>query len=281
MRIITDIKEMTAFSKAARAAGKTVGLVPTMGFLHEGHLGLVREAGRKTDVRVVSIFVNPAQFGPAEDFDKYPRDTERDKALLEKEGVDCLFLPEAGDMYPAGYETWVEVAGLQKALCGKTRPGHFRGVATVVLKLFNIVQPDRAFFGWKDAQQLVVLRRMAADLNLGVALEGVPIVREADGLALSSRNTYLSPEQRKAALVLSRSLKAAEAMVGGGERKASAVLETIKGMIAGEPLARLDYAEIVGLDGLKELDIIEGEVLMALAVYFGRTRLIDNIRLVV
>lgn len=281
MKIITDIEEMKDFSRSARAAGKTVGLVPTMGYLHEGHLSLVREAGRRTDVRVVSIFVNPTQFGPTEDFAKYPRDTERDKALLEKEGVDRLFLPEAGKMYPDGYDTWVEVAGLQKALCGKTRPGHFRGVATVVLKLFSIVRPDRAFFGWKDAQQFVVLRRMAADLNLDVALEGVDIVREADGLALSSRNTYLSSEQRKAALVLSRSLKAAEAMVQDGERKASAVLETVKGLIAGEPLARLDYAEVVGLDGLEGVDIMEGEVLIALAVYFGRTRLIDNIRLAV
>jgi len=277
--VVAGLDDMKSLRRSWKAGGKIIGFVPTMGYLHEGHLSLVRESKRQTDVTVVSIFVNPAQFGPAEDLDRYPRDMERDKRLLEKEKVDCLFLPHREAIYPTGYSTWVEIHGLQDGLCGRSRPGHFRGVSTVVLKLFNIVRPDKAFFGWKDAQQFVLLKRMVTDLDLEVTMEGMPTVREPDGLAMSSRNTYLSPEERQAALVIPRSLEAAEDLVRGGERRAEKVLETIKKTINGEALARLDYAELVDLWSLEPLSVIKGEVLMAVAVYIGKTRLIDNIRL--
>jgi pantoate--beta-alanine ligase len=273
------VREMKALSREWKKQGRRIGFVPTMGYLHEGHLSLVRESKRSADVTVVSIFVNPAQFGPQEDFDRYPRDIGRDRALLESEGVDCLFLPEAREMYPPGYRTYVEVHGLQDRLCGRSRPGHFRGVATVVLKLFNIVSPDVAFFGWKDAQQALLLRRMAEDLDLDTRLVMCPIVREADGLAMSSRNSYLSPEERAAALVLSRSLAAAERMIREGERDAGRVVAAVKEMIAREPLARVDYVEIVDEAGLEPVATVRGDVIIALAVYFDRTRLIDNVRL--
>lgn len=279
MKIVTSVEDMKKVSREWRAAGRTIGLVPTMGYLHEGHLSLVREAGKRTSAVAVSIFVNPAQFGPTEDLGRYPRDLERDKTKLEKEGVAALFLPNEGMMYPEGYRTWVEVHELQNGLCGKTRPVHFRGVATVVLKLFNIVRPDQAFFGWKDAQQLVILKRMAADLDLDVKLEGRPIVREADGLAMSSRNSYLSVEERRAALVLQKALKAARRTVESGERRAAAVQSAMAGTVAGESLARLDYAAVVDLNTLQPLETVAGDVLIALAVYIGRTRLIDNVRL--
>lgn len=275
----TAIRDMKALARGWKKQGKRIGFVPTMGFLHEGHLSLVRESKRSADVTVVSIFVNPTQFGPQEDFDRYPRDVERDRVLLEREGVECLFLPEAREMYPPGYRTYVEVHGLQDKLCGRSRPGHFRGVATVVLKLFNIVSPDVAFFGWKDAQQAVLLRRMAEDLDCDTRLVMCPIVREPDGLAMSSRNSYLSSEERSAALVLSRSLAAAERMVRAGERDAGRVAAAVKEMISQEPLARLDYVEIVDETGLEPVATVSGEVIIALAVYIGRTRLIDNVRL--
>lgn len=275
----TGIRDMKTLSRGWKTQGKRIGFVPTMGFLHEGHLSLVRESKRSVDVTVVSIFINPTQFGPQEDFDRYPRDIERDRSLLEREGADCLFLPEAGEIYPPGYRTYVEVHGLQDRLCGRSRPGHFRGVATVVLKLFNIVSPDVAFFGWKDAQQAILLRRMAEDLDCDTRLVMCPIVREADGLAMSSRNSYLSPEERSAALVLSRSLAAAEQMVREGERDPGRVVAAVKEMIQREPLARVDYVEIVDEAGLEPAAEVRGEVIIALAVYIGRTRLIDNVRL--
>jgi len=266
--------------RAARAMlGEPLGFVPTMGYLHEGHLSLVRRARQECASVVVSIFVNPTQFGPNEDFKKYPRDLAKDSSYLERAGVDCLFYPVAEDVYPPGYRTYVEVHGLQDRLCGKSRPGHFRGVATVVLKLFNIVQPDRAFFGAKDAQQVLIIERMAKDLNLGVEVVTCPLIREADGLALSSRNAYLSSEERRAALVLSKSLRAAEEMVRAGERDPSKVVAAMRSMIKAEPTARVDYIEAVDPLNLDPVAELRGEVLVALAVFIGSTRLIDNIRI--
>ncbi len=279
MRIVRTVAEMKAVSRELRERGGRIGLVPTMGFLHEGHLSLVRECRAKSDVTVVSIFVNPAQFGPKEDLGSYPRDLERDAGLLEKEGVDYVFYPEPSDMYSEGYRTYVDVEDLEDRLCGRSRPGHFRGVCTVVLKLFNIVRPDVAYFGWKDAQQVIILRRMAADLDLDVRVEALPLVRDADGLALSSRNSYLSAEERKAALVLSRSLAEARRMVEAGERDSGVILARIREAVAAEPLARLDYVEAVDPASLRPVDRVEGETLVAMAVYIGRTRLIDNVRL--
>jgi pantoate--beta-alanine ligase len=276
---VTRIGEMKALVRRWKGEGRTVGFVPTMGFLHEGHLSLVREARRRSGATAVSIFVNPAQFGPHEDFSRYPRDLGRDAGLLEKEGIDVLFIPSAEEMYPPGYETYVEVRDLQDRLCGKSRPGHFRGVATIVLKLLNIVEPDLAFFGWKDAQQVLVLRRMAADLDLGTEIVACPLVREPDGLAMSSRNTYLSPDERRAALVLSRSLGEAETLVAAGERSAEKVIARTRAGIEAEPLARIDYVEAVDMLNLEPVAEIRGDVLIALAVFFGSTRLIDNIRI--
>ncbi len=278
MIVIETIAEMKAASAGWRTAGRTVGLVPTMGFLHEGHLSLVRAARKRSEVVVVSIFVNPAQFGPREDFARYPRDLDRDRALLEAEGADALFHPAAAEMYPPGYRTYVEVQGLQDGLCGRSRPGHFRGVATVVLKLFEIVRPSAAFFGAKDAQQVRILEKMAADLDLGVEVVTCPIVREPDGLAMSSRNAYLNPRERRAALVLSKSLRRAEQAILAGERDVAKVLAGIRFMIEAEPLARVDYVEAVDPAGLAPVEEIRGEVLIALAVFFGATRLIDNLR---
>jgi pantoate--beta-alanine ligase len=279
MRIVRTIAEMKAVSRERRERGERIGLVPTMGYLHEGHLSLVRECRAHTDATVVSVFVNPVQFGPKEDLRSYPMDLERDAALLEREGVDIVFHPEPSDMYPEGYRTYVEVEDLQDRLCGRSRPGHFRGVCTVVLKLFNIVRPGVAFFGWKDAQQVIILRKMAADLDLDVRIEALPLVRDADGLALSSRNSYLSAEERKAAPVLSRSLEEAGRMFGAGERDAGVIAGRIREAVAGQPLARLDYVEIVDSGTLRPLGLIDREALVAMAVFIGRTRLIDNVRL--
>lgn len=276
MRTITSIPETTAAVEAARSAGKPVGFVPTMGFLHQGHVSLVRESRLKAGLTVVSIFVNPLQFGPKEDFKEYPRDPVRDSNLLEHEGVDILFCPEAADMYPPGFKTSVEVRDLQDKLCGASRPGHFRGVCTVVLKLFDIVRPDFAFFGQKDAQQAVILKRLTADLNLQVTIEVCPIVREADGLAMSSRNIYLSPKERRAALVLSRSLEAARQGYLAGERRTTVLLERMSALIYKEPLARVDYLAAVSPETLEPAANVEDEVLFALAVFIGRTRLMDN-----
>ena len=276
MRTISKAVEMQDVVNREKSRGKTIGFVPTMGFLHQGHLSLVRESLKKADVTVVSIFVNPTQFGPKEDFKDYPRDIHRDTEILEKEGVDYLFFPGDEEMYPKGYKTYVEVHDLQDKLCGRSRPGHFCGVCTVVLKLFNIVEPDFVYFGQKDAQQAVILKRMAEDLNLKVKVEALPIVREEDGLALSSRNTYLSQEEKRAALVLSKSLDEARQMVENGEQDAGRIMNRMREMIDREPLARIDYLEIVDMDDIDSVIRIEKEALAALAVFVGKVRLIDN-----
>lgn len=270
---IADIRSQVA---RARQAGLAVGFVPTMGYLHEGHLVLIRRAREKCGLVVVSIFVNPAQFGPGEDYEAYPRDLERDAALAEEAGADVLFYPSVGEMYPAGYATYVAVEGMTAKLCGRFRPTHFRGVTTVVAKLFHIVEPDLAFFGEKDHQQLLVIRRMVSDLNLKVTVVGVPTVREPDGLAMSSRNVYLDGPQRAAAVVLARSLAAAREAFATGERNVAALTGLVRGMIEGEPLAAVDYVEIYGLPDLDEVSRLDGPALLALAVRFGKTRLIDN-----
>ncbi len=277
MLTITTVAGMKDAVRAARRAGRTIGLVPTMGDLHEGHLSLVRDSKSAMDATVVSIFVNPAQFGPHEDFNRYPRDLERDAVLLRREGTDIAFVPEAADMYSPGFRTFVEVEDLQDKLCGRTRPGHFRGVCTVVLKLFEIVRPDTAYFGQKDAQQALILKRMTADLDLGVRLEVRPIVREPDGLAMSSRNRYLAPNERRAAVVLSRSLVEAAAAIRGGERRPEAVIGLLRSLIGREPAARIDYTEIVDAETLEAAPDAGPGRLIALAVYFGTTRLIDNL----
>lgn len=273
---VATIAEVRAAVAAARAAGETVALVPTMGALHEGHLSLIRAAKAECQFVVVSIFVNPTQFGPGEDLDRYPRDLERDLALCDTAGADLVFAPSVGEMYGERATTYVEVEELQDSLCGASRPGHFRGVCTVVAKLFNICLPDRAYFGQKDAQQLIIIRKMTADLNISVTVVPCPIVREPDGLALSSRNVYLSPEERRQALVLNRSLKSAVEMVRRGERDASVLARAIRDEIETASLARIDYVAIVDGVNLLPADRIAGECLIALAVKFGTTRLIDN-----
>jgi pantoate--beta-alanine ligase len=274
---IAAVGEMKRAADEIRRGGRAIGFVPTMGYLHEGHLSLVKESRRSAQTTVVSIFVNPLQFGPREDFSRYPRDPGRDETVLEKAGVDILFCPRDIDMYPEGFRTTVEVAGLQEKLCGRSRPGHFKGVATVVLKLFNIVRADYAFFGQKDAQQAIIIRRMAKDLNVETRIEVLPTIREPDGLAISSRNIYLSPEERRSAPVLFRSLEEARRMFGQGERAAGPIREQLLRMIGNETLARVDYVEIVDIRTLETVDRIEGDVLVAVAVFFGSTRLIDNI----
>lgn len=276
MNTVRKIKEIISVVKDVRSLGKSVGFVPTMGYLHKGHLSLVKASLQSADCTVVSIFVNPAQFGPKEDFKEYPRDLARDSRLLEKLGVDLLFCPDYTEMYPPDYKTYVEVESLQDKLCGPSRPGHFRGVCTVVLKLFNIVQPDVAFFGQKDAQQAIVLKRMVSDLNLDVRIEVMPTVREEDGLALSSRNVYLDPEQRHAALCLSRSLNEAAEMIQSGERRTDTLMDRMREIIDREDLAKLDYIAIVDTGSLEPLKEIKKEALIALAVFFGSVRLIDN-----
>jgi pantoate--beta-alanine ligase len=278
MKVVDSVAGMKALARQWKKSGKRIGFVPTMGYLHEGHLNLVRESKKAADVTVVSIFVNPTQFGPREDFKKYPRDLEKDSAYLAQAGVDCLFHPDAADIYPPGYRTYVEVQGLQDRLCGRSRPGHFRGVATVVLKLFNIVGPDLAFFGAKDAQQVLIIEKMASDLDLDVEIVTCPIIREPDGLALSSRNAYLDPEERRAALVLSASLREAERAIGAGERDAAEIIAGIRALVEAEPLARIDYVEAVDPSTLEPVGELRGDVLIALAVFVGSTRLIDNIR---
>ncbi len=254
-----------------------LGLVPTMGFLHEGHLSLARQAREDCKSVAVSIFVNPTQFGPTEDLSKYPRDLERDLSMLESVGVDLVWTPTPEIMYPPGYQTWVEVQDITRPLEGAQRPGHFKGVATVVAKLFNAVQPAKAYFGQKDAQQAAVIRRMAADLNFPVEIVVCPIVREPDGLAMSSRNVYLDPAQRKAATVLYRALNAAKADYDKGERDAGRLRETMQQTIAAEPLAQVQYVSCADYNTLQELDRVTGKALLSMAVFFGRTRLIDNL----
>jgi pantoate--beta-alanine ligase len=269
-RTVADIRAWRA------AAGGSVGLVPTMGFLHGGHLSLVRAARAASDRVAVSIFVNPAQFGPDEDLALYPRDEARDLALLAEEGVDAVFAPPLEEIYPRGFSTHVAVEGLTARLEGASRPTHFRGVTTIVLKLLNIVQPDVAYFGRKDAQQLAVIGRMVRDLDLAVTIEGLPIVREPDGLAMSSRNVYLSPAERVAALVLSRSLQLTEKLYRAGERDASTLRTAMQALIEREPLAQTDYVSVADAGSLEELDRTDSVALVSIAVRFGATRLIDN-----
>ncbi|ACX52957.1 pantoate/beta-alanine ligase [Ammonifex degensii KC4] len=282
MKVVKRLSDLRSWVAATKARGEKIGFVPTMGFLHEGHLALIRQArsDQEVDRVVVSIFVNPLQFGPREDYREYPRDLERDRRLVEEAGADLLFAPSVEEMYPSGFATYVEVTGqLTSVLCGRSRPGHFRGVATVVAKLFNLVCPDCAYFGLKDAQQVAVIKRMVEDLNFPVKIKVHPTVREADGLALSSRNTYLSPEERKAATVLFRALKEAEEAVKAGEREARVLQEKLSRTIQAEPLARLDYAEIVSWPDLEPATVLLPGMtyLLAVAAYFGRARLIDNL----
>jgi pantoate--beta-alanine ligase len=270
---------MRSASRAARRAGGRLGFVPTMGALHEGHLSLVRAARASSNVVAASIFVNPTQFGPKEDLAKYPRSFERDCELLEREGVELLFAPAVEEMYPAGSVTWVTVEGLSDKLDGRSRPGHFRGVTTVVSKLFHVVEPDAAFFGQKDAAQVAIIRRMVRDLNLAVEIVVCPIVREADGLAMSSRNAYLDAEQRKRALVLRRSLMRVQKLAGAGERSAARLLAAGREEISSESSVRLDYFEIVDAETLDAVDDVSAGTLVAVAAFVGSTRLIDNVML--
>jgi pantoate--beta-alanine ligase len=276
MEIITTVLEMQHWSDAARARGQRIGLVPTMGYLHVGHLSLVAEARRRTDVVVASIFVNPLQFGANEDLDRYPRDVERDTQLLGGAGTHVLFLPDVKEMYPEGFQTAVTVDRVTRGLCGAARPSHFQGVTTVVAKLFNMVKPHVAVFGQKDFQQLVAIRRLVADLNFDVEIVGAPIVREADGLAMSSRNAYLSDRERDAALCLSRALTAAATQVGRGETDGLRILAAARRVVTDEPRARLDYAALVDPDTLEDIATVRAPALLALAVHIGKTRLIDN-----
>ncbi len=276
MRVVQKITELRQIVREERASGKIIGLVPTMGYLHEGHISLVKRAKADESFVVMSIFVNPLQFGPGEDYGKYPRDFERDSNLAREAGVDVIFCPEVNEMYPEEALTQVEVGGLTAGLCGKSRPGHFRGVATVVSKLFNLVQPDKAYFGLKDYQQYTVIRKMVKDLNFPIEIIGVPIVREEDGLALSSRNVYLSSEERKEALVLFKSLEEAENLILSGKRNVEGIKQVIAEKIIKESSGQIDYVEIVGAEDLSSLEVIDRPVVIALAVRFGRTRLIDN-----
>jgi pantoate--beta-alanine ligase len=276
MEVIESISEMKNLVKDWKRQGLSIGFVPTMGYLHEGHLALVRRAKELSDRVVVSIFVNPIQFAPGEDYQRYPRDLERDKALLEKEGVDVLFSPKAQEMYPPGFQTYVEVKELSSGLCGRYRSGHFIGVATVVLKLFNIVQPDIAVFGEKDYQQLKVIQRMVQDLNLDVKIIPHPTVREEDGLAMSSRNTYLSPEERKSAIALYKALNLAEELINQGERRVATLKEKLKEFIESYPYTKVQYIEFVHPETLKEVERVDEPTLLALAVFVGKARLIDN-----
>jgi pantoate--beta-alanine ligase len=277
VKVISTISDLRAALKAERRSGKTIGLVPTMGYLHIGHLTLARQSRQSCDVTVTSIFVNPTQFGPNEDLATYPRDLGRDLKLLEAEGVDYVFTPEVAEIYRPGAETAVEVTNLSRVLMGKLRPGHFRGVTTVVTKLFNIVQPDRAFFGEKDYQQLAIIRRMVADLDIPVEIVGVPTVREADGLACSSRNAMLTPEDRKAAVVLSKALDAAEALVAQGERSVTALRKTILDILQAEPRGTVEAVDIRDAADLSKPSAkFDRPVVVLLTVRFGKVRLIDQ-----
>lgn len=277
IRLLRTPDQVRRFAKSSKAGGRSLGLVPTMGYLHEGHLSLIRRAKRENNTVVVSIFVNPAQFGPKEDFKKYPRNLKRDKRLAKEAGADAIFYPSAKKMYPAGYSTYVDLTGITDKLCGRSRPGHFKGVATVVTKLFNAASPDIAYFGQKDAQQAIVVKRMARDLDMGLKIRVMPIVREADGLAMSSRNKYLSKDQRCDAAVLYESLMLAKKLIKSGERNADKIRSIIKKRIRSKGFARIDYISIVNTEDLKDVKKIKKGTMIALAVRIGRTRLIDNI----
>ena len=276
MQIEKTVAGVKAQVRAWKKEGLSVGLVPTMGYLHEGHKSLIDRAVEENDRVVVSIFVNPIQFGPTEDLESYPRDLKADSLLCEKAGAALIFAPEPSEMYAEDFTTFVDMSSVTAELCGKSRPIHFRGVCTVVNKLFNIAMPDRAYFGQKDAQQLAVIRRMVRDLNMNLEIIGCPIIRDADGLAKSSRNTYLSAEERQAALVLSRAVKAGQAMVQAGEKDGEKVLAEMRRIISEEPLARIDYVEMVKWDTIEIHHRVDCPVLVAIAVFIGKTRLIDN-----
>ncbi|MBW2038555.1 MAG: pantoate--beta-alanine ligase [Deltaproteobacteria bacterium] len=277
MEIIAGVKEMQRQAQQLQKEGKTIAFVPTMGYLHEGHLSLMREGRKRGDVLIISIFVNPTQFGPGEDYEKYPRDMKRDLKLAQKVGVDIVFTPSVQEMYPTRFQTSVEVEKVTKNLCGISRPHHFRGVTTVVAKLFNIVKPHLALFGQKDYQQLVTIKRMVGDLNMDIEIIGMPTVREADGLAMSSRNAYLNPKKRKAAQSLYRSLLMGEELFRQGTRSAKVILQKIREIIEAEKSAQIDYAKICDPQTLEDIEEIEDEAVIALAVRIGRTRLIDNL----
>ena len=278
MKILRTVKEIQEYTRTVKPAGRSIGLVPTMGALHEGHLTLMREAKKKCDVVIASVFVNPVQFGPNEDYDAYPRRFAEDCEKLESVSVDAVFHPEPQEMYPQGYSTYVNVEGdITHKLCGAQRPGHFRGVATVVTKLMNLSRADKAFFGQKDAQQVVVIRRFVQDLNLPVEVNMVPIVREESGLARSSRNAYLSAEEKKAALILSQSLKKAKEAYAAGEHDAEALKKLVYEHIAAEHMAVVDYVDLYAFPSLEPVEKVEQEALLAIAVKIGKTRLIDNV----
>lgn len=277
LKIATTIKEVRDTVREWKSQGLTVGLVPTMGYLHEGHGSLIKASANQCDKTVVSVFLNPTQFAPNEDLESYPRDFEQDKVLCEKMGADLVFHPEVSEMYEQDNATFVEILSeMPKQLCGKTRPIHFRGVCTVVAKLFNIVTPDKAFFGEKDAQQLAIIKRMVRDMSYGIEIVGCPIIREEDGLAKSSRNTYLNDEERKSALCLSKAIFLGKSLVEKGETDAGKVIEEMKNLISKEPLAKIDYVEAVDGVTMMPVDKIENDTLVAMAVYIGKTRLIDN-----
>lgn len=277
MRLIRTINRMSACINHIRQNGKSIGFVPTMGYLHEGHLSLMRQAKEENDILVLSIFVNPAQFGPMEDYKRYPKDLNRDIRLAKDSGCDMVFIPDAKEMYPGGYSTYVKVERLSDILCGKTRPIHFRGVATVVTKLFNIIRPDRAYFGTKDYQQAIIIKRMIEDLNMDIKLKILPIVREKDGLAMSSRNIYLSQEERSDAIILYKALRFAKRLIEGGQRDPGVIISAIRKLISHKNRARMDYVSVVDADTLNDIRIIKRRILIAIAVWIGKTRLIDNI----
>lgn len=276
MKVIDNIQRMAMFSKILKKESKTIGFIPTMGYLHDGHLSLIKTAKKHTDVAVVSIFVNPKQFLPGEDLDRYPRDLKRDEEMARLAGGDVLFNPSAEDMYPDGYATYVDVERLSNTLCGNTRPGHFKGVTTVVMKLFDIVKPDIAYFGQKDAQQSIIVKKMVEDLNMDIEIKVLPTVREKDGLAMSSRNIYLSEKERKDALCLNQALNKAEAAVRSGERSAAKIIKIMEGIVKEKSTAKIDYIEAVDIKTLSQVDTVSSGTLLALAVFIGKTRLIDN-----
>ena len=276
MKLVHKIEEVRSIVSSWKKEGLSVGLVPTMGYLHEGHQSLIKKAVEENDRVVVSIFVNPMQFGENEDLETYPRDLNKDSKLCDETGADLIFNPEPEEMYKEGFCSYVDMNGLTTELCGKSRPIHFRGVMTVVTKLFNIVTPDRAYFGMKDAQQLCVIKRMVKDLNMDIDVIGCPIIREKDGLAKSSRNTYLNKEERKAALILYKTISLGKDLLVSGERDVNTIINKMKDNINKEPLAKIDYVEAVDLETVEKIDVIKGKVLIAMAVYIGKTRLIDN-----
>lgn len=276
MKIVRTIDEIRNQVKSWRKEGLTVGFVPTMGYLHEGHASLIRKSSEQNDRTVVSVFVNPMQFGVNEDLDSYPRDIEHDSEVVEESGGDIIFNPEPEEMYKSGFSSFVDMTVLTEELCGLSRPVHFRGVCTVVTKLFNIVKPDRAYFGQKDAQQLAVIKHMVSDLNMDIEIIGCPIVREENGLAKSSRNTYLSDKERESALILSKTIFMGMDMVRNGEKDCKKILDAMKKNIESEPLAKIDYVKIVDLNTMQQIDTLDRPALCAMAVYIGKTRLIDN-----